>query len=89
MPVTSTGCGDGGGRPVGRGRPDVTFADRTAVSRLGCRQEERRGVVVKARATRPLSPVPTTRRARGADERTVTAVTYGLVTPVAALPSSF
>jgi hypothetical protein len=73
VPVTSTGRGDGGAGPSGRRRPDVTFADRTAVRRLGCRLEERGpGVVVKASATGPLSPVPTTRRARG-DERTATA----------------
>jgi hypothetical protein len=44
VPVTSTGRGDGGGRPVGRRRPDVTFAARTAICRLGCRQEERGAV---------------------------------------------
>jgi hypothetical protein len=42
--VTSSGRGDGGGRPVGRRRPDVTFANRTVVCRLGCRQEERGAV---------------------------------------------
>jgi hypothetical protein len=31
--------------------------------------------MLKARGTRPLSPVPTTGRANGADERTGTAVT--------------
>ena len=50
-------------------RPDGRLQARLPTGRQG------RGVVLNATATRPLSPVPTTGRTRGADERTATAVT--------------
>ncbi len=90
VPVTPTGRGDGGGRPVGRRRPDVTFADRTVVCRLGAGRK--RGARCHAEGARYQATEPGAHHQAGARHRREDGgggdgggYLTRLVTPIAAL----